>query len=260
MTAILRTESGSRVRGSVVLLGAFALIGLFLFAAFPGFADEAELVEETFPDALVVVFGFEEIHTIEGFVGGHVYPLLWVLFTGIYFAYTGAGLVAGDIDSRRMDLLLASPVSRESVLLQKVATLWVPLVVLNVGLFAVVLAGAFAVGEWVDPVTLAWVHLLSVPYLLVCAGVGVVLSVTVGRRETAELGALGAVFVLWLVDGIAELSPEYEWVGRLTPSRYYDPSGVLVHGETPLLDAGLLLGTFLLSVVVATTVFVRRDI
>ena len=260
MTAILRSESGKRVRQSFVLVGAFALLSAFLFAAFPAFADQAELIEGAFPEAFVALFGFEAMHTIEGFVGGYAYPMMWVLFTGLYFAYTSAGMIAGDIRERKMDLTLSNPVSRESVVLQKIGALWVPLVVLNVGLFVTVLVGSVAVGEWIDPVVLGMAHLLGIPYLLVCASIGLILSVIVDRNETAEVGALALVFVLWLVDGIAEMSPDFEWLRYLTPSRYYDPSAILVHEEYALLDAGVLLVAFVAIVGVATVIFVRRDI
>lgn len=260
MTAIIRIESRKRVRESVVLTAAFAVLAVFLFAAYPGIADEAELIEEAFPEMLIGLFGFEALHTIEGFVGSYAYPMILVLFTGIYFAYTSAGMIAGDVRERKMDLTLSNPVSRESVLVQKVGALWVPLVVLNGGVFVVVLAGALLVGESIDPVVLAMTHLLAVPYFLVCAGIGVLFSVFVERNETAEIAALGLVFVLWLVEGIAEMSPDFEVVGYLTPSRYYDPSTILVHEEYAFADAGVLFLTFLVLLGIATFVFIRRDI
>ncbi|ARS90657.1 ABC transporter permease [Natrarchaeobaculum aegyptiacum] len=259
-TALLRLESRGYFRSSLVLVALFAIVGVFLFAAFPGFADEAELIEEAFPPFLAGLLGFEALHTIEGFVSGYVYPLLWIVFAGIYVAYLSAGTVVRDVRERRMDLTLSYPISRESVVLQKVAALWVPLVVLNVGLIAVVFAGVTVLGESIDPVALAMVHLLSIPYLLVCAGIGIVLSVTLDRIETAQVSALGLVFVLWLVEGLSEMDPDYEWLGVVAPSRYYDPSAILVHGEYAYADAGILLIAFLALLAVAIVIFTRRDL
>ncbi len=163
MTAILRLESRKLVRSSLVLTGLLGLLLAFVLAVFPGFADEAELIEEAFPPVLLGLLGIEEIHTIEGFVGGYVFSLIWLLFAGIYFAYASAGMIVEDVRTRRMDLTLSNPVSRESVLLQKVAALWVPLVALHVGLFAVLFVGIVVIGETLDPVTLAVAHLFIVP-------------------------------------------------------------------------------------------------
>ena len=260
MYAILRLESSRLLRPSALLVGLFAIVAAFLFAAFPGFADEAELFDEAMPPVLEAFFGFEEIHTIEGFVAGYAYPLVWVLFGGIFFAYVSAGTISREVSERQIDLTLSNPISRESVVLQKIGAMWMPLVVLNVGMIAVVLAGVTILGESIDPVVLAMVHLLSIPYLLVCAGIGLLFSVVVDRVETAQVGALGAVFVLWLIEGIAEMSPDYEWAGYASPNRYYDPSAILVHEEYAYGDAGILLVGFFVLVSVATVVFTRRDI
>ncbi|MXV63606.1 ABC transporter permease subunit [Natronorubrum sp. JWXQ-INN-674] len=260
MTAILRVESRKLVRGTVILTGLLVVLSAFFFVVFPSIQEEAELFEEVYPDYLLTLLGIEELHTIEGFIGGYIFPFIWILLAGIYFAYVCAGMIARDIRTRRMDLTLSNPVSRESVVLQKVAALWVPVVALNVGMMAVLFAGAAALGEPIDLVSLAMVHLLGVPYLLVCAGIGILLSVVVDRVETAQTTALVLVFALWLVDGLSQMNPDFEWIGDITPSRYYDPSAILVREEYALIDATILLVTFLVLVGVAVLAFVRRDI
>ncbi len=259
-TAILRVESGKRVRGSVVLVVVFALLSALYFSMFPSLSEEMEALEQAFPAFFFELFGIEALHTIEGFIAAEIYSFFWVILVGIYFAYVGAGLIATDIEDRQMDLTLSNPVSRESVVVQKVAALWVPLVVLNVGVAVVVYVGALVIGESFNPVALAMVHLLSIPYLLVCAGTGLVLSVLVDRPRTARAAALTLVFVLWLVEAVSGLDPDFEWIGAATPSRYYDETEILVHEEYALLDAGILLVAFLVLFATATVVFTRRDI
>ncbi|AXR79732.1 ABC transporter permease subunit [Natrarchaeobaculum sulfurireducens] len=260
MTAILRFESRKLVRGTLTLTGLLVMLSVFFLVVFPAIQDEAALLEEVYPAYLLTLLGVEELHTLEGFVGGYLFPFIWILLAGIYFAYVSAGLISRDVRTRRMDLTLSNPVSRESVVLQNVAALWVPLVGLNAGLVAVLLVGGVILEESIDLVPLAMVHLLGIPYLLVCAGLGIVFSVAVDRVETAQATALVLVFVLWLVDGLSQMNPDFEWVGDLTPSRYYDPSAILVHEEYALLDAAILLVAFLVLVGLAVGIFVRRDI
>jgi ABC-2 type transport system permease protein len=260
MTAILRNESERLVRGTLALTGLLVVLSALFLVVFPSIQTEAALLEEVYPDYLLELLGIEELHTIEGFLGGYVFSFVWVLLAGIYFAYVSAGLISRDVRTRRMDLTLSGPVSRESVVLQKVAALWVPLVALNVGLGAVLLAGVTLLGESLDPAAVVMVHLLGVPYLLVCAGVGIVFSVVIDRVETAQAAALVFVFVLWLVDGLSHMNPDFEWVGALTPSRYYDPTAILVREEYVLGDTGILLAAFLALLGLAVLLFVRRDI
>ncbi|RQH03029.1 ABC transporter permease subunit [Natrarchaeobius oligotrophus] len=259
-TAILRLESRKLVRSSLVLTGAFALLSAFYYSIFPGFAEDAEELVEAFPEYMFEFFGLDELHTIEGFIAAEIYAFFWVVLLGVYFAYLGAGTIAKDVRERRMDLTLSNPISRESVLLQKVAALWVPLVVLNVAIPVIVFVGSVAIDETMNPVAITMVHVLSIPYLLVCAGIGLLCSVLLDRARTARLLALGAVIFLWLVDSFSRLDEDVEWIGALTPSRYFDETAILVHEEYAFLDAGVLLAAFIALVAVATVVFVRRDI
>lgn len=260
MMAILRIESRKRLRGAVIITAVFGLLSAFYFSMFPGMAEEAEQIAEGFPDFMFDFFGIEAIHTIEGFIAAEIYSFFWIVFVGIYFAYVAAGMIAADVRSRRIDLTLSNPVSRESVLLQKAAALWVPIVVLNGGVAVIVYIGSVAIDEAMNPVAVAMLHLLSIPYLLVCAGIGLLLSVVLDRERTARSAALGIVLLLWLVDGISRLDADFEWIGAATPSRYYDVTDILVHEEYAYGDALVLLVAFVVLVGVSAAIFVRRDI
>lgn len=260
MTAVLRLESRKHVRSSVFLIVVFALLSALYFSMFPGIQEEMDVLEEAFPSYMFDLFGIEELHTIEGFIAAEIYSFFWVLLVAIYFAYVGAGLIAGDVQNRKMDLMLANPVSRESVILQKIAALWVPLVALNVGVPVIVYVGALVIGESFNPVALAMAHLLSVPYLLVCAGIGLVISVLVDHVRTARAAALSLVFVLWLIDAVSRVDPDFEWIGDFTPSQYYDETAILVREEYAFLDAGILLVAFFVLLGLALLIFTRRDI
>lgn len=260
MTAVLRHESRRLLRGTGLLGGLLVVIAFFFLAVFPGIRDEAEALEAAFPEFMAGLMGFEELHTIEGFTAGWLFPFIWILLVGIYFAYTSASFISADVKSRQLDMLLSNPVSRASVVLQKFGALWVPLVGLNLVLFVVLVVGSAAIGESIDTLDLVMTQLLSVPYLLTCGAIGMLLSVRIDRVGTAQALAIGAVFILWMLDGVADLEADYEVIGIITPSRYYDPTAILVHGDYALVDAAvLLIGTAIL-LAVAVVVFTRRDL
>lgn len=260
MTTILRMESTRYTRSSLALTVVLAIFGFLYLSMFPSFKEDAEEIAEAFPDFMFDMFRIEALHTIEGFLAAEMYSVFWTILVGVYFAYLGAGMIATDIYERRMDLILSNPVDREWVLLQKVASLWAPLVILNVAVATILYVGSVLIDETIDLVALVMVHLLSVPYLLVCAGIGVLLSVVFRHPRTSKSGSLALVIVLWLVDAVSRLSADYEWLGALTPSRYFDYTAILVREEYSFVDAGVLLVTFVVLVVVATAIFTRRDI
>ena len=260
MTAILRAESRRRVRGPIYLLIVLWIFTALYFAMFPGFAEEAEDIADAFPEYMFELFGLEALHTIEGFIAAELYSFFWTLLVAIYFAYISAGMIAGDVETRKLDLTLSNPISRESVLLQKVASLWVPIVILNVGLAVPVYIGSVLIGEAMNPVAIAMVHLLSIPYLLVCAAIGILLSVAISHVRTARSAAFGLVILLWLVDAFSRLQEDFEWVGAFTPSRYWEEADILVHEEYAVVDAGILLVAFVVLIGIALIIFIRRDI
>lgn len=261
MLEIARYEGRRRVRGTIVfILGIAALVGL-IFLIWPEMADlDLDELLDAYPPILQELLGVETFSTIEGFLATEIYNFAWVLLLGLYFAYAAAGTIAGDVETDRMDLLLAMPVTRARVLLEKAAALLVPMVGLNVAIPIVVFVGAALVGESMNPLDLVMVHALSIPYLLACAGIGLVLSVSVDRADLANRAAIGAVFALWLVESIVALSDQVDWIGQLSPVRYYDPTAVLVHSEYDLLGAAVLLVAAGALFIVAVVVFRRRDV
>jgi ABC-2 type transport system permease protein len=256
-----RYETARRVRGTLTLAVAIGLYSAFIvwyFTVLDGV--DFEDVFEDLPPAMAEAFGIETLATIEGFLGAELYSFVWVLGLGLYFAYAAGGIVAADIENERMDLLLSFPISRSRLLAEKFASLLFPIFVVNVFVGGAVYALASAIGEPIDPVHLALTHLLSIPYLLVCAGIGTVFSVTVSRGAIAERGAVGVVFVLFLVESVVGGADEYDWIQYFSPTHYYEPTPILIEGSYEAIDSGILLVTFLGLLLFGQILFHRRDV
>lgn len=261
MLEIVGYEAEKRLKGTFALAVGLAVLALFFIAFFPSFADvDMDAYVEAFPPAFREAFGIEAIGTIEGFLAVEIYQFLWVLLLGLYVAYVGAGTIASDVERDRMDLLLSLPVSRTRVVGEKFLALAVPIVVLNVVVPVAVYGGVLAVGESVDAVDLAMVHALSVPYLLACAAIGLLLSTAFDRADIAQRVAIAAVFVLFLIDSISASAEDYEWIGRVSPTYYYDPTAILVEGSHDLVDGAVLLVAAVALVAIAVVRFRRADI
>lgn len=159
-----------------------------------------------------------------------------------------------------MDLLLSLPVSRSRVLGEKFLAIVVPIALLNAVVPVAVYGGVVAVGESIDAVDLAMVHLLSIPYLLSCAAIGLLLSTLVDRADVAQRAALAAVFVLFLIDSVSASAEDFKWIGGISPTAYYDPTAILVEGSHDLEGAAVLLATAAALVVLAAVRFRRADV
>lgn len=176
--------------------------------------------------------------TIDAFLASELYQFGWVLGLGIYFAYSAGSLLADDID--RVDVLLSAPISRSSVVRQRFLALLVTMLVVNAAVCVVVYLGTIAVGSPIGPMDLLAVHAFSIPYLLVCASIGLLFSVGASTSSRASVASAAVVLGLFLfarrVDGTS-----YEWLSALTPVHYYDPTAILVTNAYTATDGLFLL-------------------
>lgn len=262
MLEVVRYEAERRLRGTVGLALGLGLFGALIVGIFPSIEQSGvdfEAYVESLPPAFANAFGAEAFGTIEGFLAAEFYQFVWVLLFGLYLASLAGGSIAGQIEDERIELVLAGPVSRSRYLLETYGSLLVTILGLNVAVFAVVYGSVSAIGESLSAVDLAVLHLLSVPYLLVCGAAGTVLSTALDRGDLAERGGIGAIFLLFLLDSITA-GTDVDWLGALSPTRYYDPTAILVRSEYDLVGALVLLGATVVLLAVARTIFVRRDL
>jgi ABC-2 type transport system permease protein len=263
MLELASYEGRHRVRGTAIATVAIGGFSLMYVVLFPTFAEslggDIDALLAAYPEPMLKAFGIQTLASMEGFLASELYTFVWMLLLGLYFAYSAAALIAGDVERERMDMLLSLPVSRTRVLLEKFASLAVPLVALNVVVPVVIYAGTVAVDYPVDPVDLLVLHAFSIPYLLVFAGVGLVASVFFDRASLAQRTSLGLLAGLFFAESLLT-GTDYEVVGTISPTRYLDPNAVLIDGEYAVLDAAVLAVAAVVLVALAVVLFRRKDI
>jgi len=264
MFEITSFEAGRRLRGSVLL--AIALVALIALTVglFPSIqetgADFDAYLESLPPEARRAFVGnVTTLTTIEGYLVSQLYQFGWVLLLAIYYAYAAAGTVAGEVERGTVGLTLSLPVSRTRVVVGKYLSLVPGLLVVNAITFLAVYLGVALVGESIDVVDLLAVHAASIPYLLACAGVGLLASVAFDATRRAQTAGAGAVFGLFLLDTFT-FDTDYEWLGDVAFSRYFDPGAILVDGEVSAADLSVLLVAVVVLVVASSEYFERRDL
>lgn len=262
MTDIIRYEARQRARGTLTLIGVLSLYLYVLVYMFPTIASVGDAFEEyaqALPDAMRASFGVESITTIEGFLATEIYQFIWVLMMGLYFTYLGGSLVAAEIESGRIDLLLATPTSRKRFVVEKFTSLIVPIVAINLVMPVVVLAAVASIGESLSAIDLVVLHALSIPYLLATAAIGLGLSVLFDRADIPQRAGLGILFALFTLESVT-VDSDLEWLGAISPTRYYDPTEILVHSEYDVTGALVLLVATGVLVILSTEWFIRRDV
>jgi ABC-2 type transport system permease protein len=258
---LARYGARSRVKGALALSVGLSAFSALYAAFFPSVTEGIDLDQytETLPPVFVEAFGLKALGTIEGFLATELYQFAWVILLGLYLAYSAASLLAGDVESGRIDLLLALPVSRSRLVRERYLALAPGIVLINVVVGAVTWAATRAIGYPVSAADLAVVHALSLPYLFACAGIGLTFSVAVDRASLAQRGAAGTVFSLFLVETLVT-NTDWAWVGAVAPMRYFDPTAILVDGVYDLAGASILAAAAVALVAASQWHFSRRDV
>lgn len=246
------------------MLGMVALAGLTI-AFYPSIRDDTESFEElfeSFPPELLSVFGIEDaasLVTATGLVNSRIYAGIGPVIVAALGISIGTAAIAGEEERGTLDLLLAQPVTRTQIIIEKAVAGAVLL-----GAVAIVLFLTLSILNPVVDLDFSFWGILSANLslwlfgLVFCALAFAVGAATGNRGLTlgASAGALGALF---FVNGLAPLVDEIAWLQKLTPFYWLQQPNPLANG----LDVGATL-IFIAATVtlmgVAVWGFNRRDV
>lgn len=248
-------------RGIVVWALAVAAVGV-LYAAFWPTMNTPELIKflEAYPAGLMEALGFTDISSPAGYLGATTYGLLGPVLVIIYAAMLGGRAIAGEEEDGRLEVLLAHPVERWQVVLQRAAAMVVALVLAGIALWlAMMVAAGPADFTEIGPNRLAAATAQLVLLGLVFGSLALLVGAATGRRALA-LGVVGALAVAsYLANNLAPSVDAIAWSQNASPFYYYNGGKPLVNGWQ-LADGLILLATSLVFVGLSVIAFRRRDV
>ena len=148
--------------------------------ALVGFTDE-------FPEILLALFGGGDMSTAEGFYQLETFGMMAPIAVMIVTVVIGARALAGEEKRRTMGLLLANPVSRSTVVLEKSAAMVLAGFVVGIATFAGVAAGSLVGGLGMNMGNIAATSLLVTLVGLVFGALALALSAATGSGERCHL-------------------------------------------------------------------------
>ena len=249
-------------RGLVGWGGGLGLIAVFQLAVFPSVRDqgaEFRQLSESYPKAMKAFLGMQgDFTTGPGYLTaemfGFVVPLV-LLSVGISF---GSGATAGEEERRTADLLLANPLSRTRLVLEKAGAMWAALGLVGAVLALVLWAGAALLDMGVAAsgvlAASAGAVLLGALYGAVALAVGC----ASGRRWLGAGVATALAMGAYLLNSLAPLVEGLDRWRGLSPFDWY-AGGEQLTGVQPG-GLGLLLVVAGAATGLAVVAFNRRDI
>lgn len=246
------------------IVGSFGYL-VAITATYSFFIDQQQVYQsllENYPEALLAMFGVESgaaLFSPDGYLTSQAFGWLVPLLTLVLGIGIGAAAVAGEEEDGTMDLLLALPVTRTSLILQKLGAMIVLLLVLGVAVFAGTAVGAVGIDMDVSMVNLAAASLSAVLFGLVFGTLALAIGAATGKRGISLGVSSGVALVAFLIQTLAPIVDWLEPAHPLTPFYYYGDNQPLVNG-LHWGHAGVLIGLSALLVLVAVLTFRRRDI
>lgn len=242
-------------------LAAFLALNIATYPAVKGEADYDKLIQDM-PDALLAAFGIDPSLSITSGPGylvsqvfGFILPLLFVVLAVAF----GARAIAGEEEQGTLDLLLAQPISRRSVVVQKLCALAVVVLALGLGSWVVLVAVSPLFDLRAATGSLAIATLASALFGLQAGAIALAVGAASGRRGMAIAVAAAAALAALVIESLAQLTDVFARLRFLSPWYFANGNIPMVHGLR-VLDLAVLAGITLLAGLVAAVSFDRRDL
>ena len=225
-------------------IGFFVLICVFLF---PEMKSEMEGISNLFASmgAFTAAFGMDQLNfgTLTGFYAVECGNILGI--GGAFFAaMTAAGILAKEEKERTAEFLLTHPVSRTRILTEKLSSVILQIVGMNVIVYGVAIGSMVLVGEEVPWKEVTLLHLAYFLLQLELAGICFGISAYL-RKGSLGIG-LGFAAMMYFLNLIANISDKAEFLKYITPFGYAEGSDIVSKGclNGSMLLVGMLFMVF----------------
>lgn len=237
------------------------LVGCGYAAFWPTIDDPAlQQALENYPQALLEAINYTDIATPEGYLNATVYGLVVAVLLVVFGIAAGTRIVAGEEEAGVLDLTLAQPVSRVSVVLQRfaafVASVMVILIVFWLAMLAIAAPAQF---DQIPASRFAAMHVHLALFTILFGSISFAVGAATGRRALAlATGAVVAV-VAYASSGILPQVAGLQWTRDYSAFTWLNGSTPLLNG-VDVAHAGIMIGLSVLFVGLGVAAFRRRDI
>ena len=232
-----------------------AFMMLVCVLLFPEMKGEMDSVSSLFANmgGFTAAFGMDKLSfgQLMGFYGIECGNVLGI-GGGFFAALAGISVLANEEKERTAEFLLTHPISRVSIIAQKLLSVLTQVVVLNIVVVAVSLISAAVINESFE---MKEFILLHVAYLImqleiscICFGISAFI-----RRGSIGIG-LGLALAFYFMNLVCNMTEQAEFLRYITPYAYAEASNIISDGK---LDTVLIAIGIIIAVIGAAVGFVK---
>lgn len=255
-TKALRDQRRSFLGWSLGLV----LLVLLEAALWPSIRDMPDLQQflNNYPEAMRKLFGLEEFGTGTGFLNAELFSALLPIVFIAFGIGRGARAIAGDEEAGTLEVILVTPVSARSLLLQQAATLATTAFGLGAVLFLATLGSSALFGLGVSAGDLAAATLAMVLLGIEFGWLALAIGAATGRRALAIATASGVAVGAYLLYVAGELVEAVQPWQPISPFHQALAGGPLGAGVQAAY--GWMALAAVVFVAAALPIFDRRDV
>jgi ABC-2 type transport system permease protein len=245
--------------GAAGIAGFVVVVGLY----WPSIRDQGEALQRivnSMPPAMKAFSGdLSAFTSAPGYLQGELFALALPVLLVAYAIGRGSDAIAGEEERGHLEMMLAEPISRVRVALEKAGALALGLVALGVVAFIVIAVWAAALSMHLSGARLLIAVTGTVVFGFAMGALSLAVGGLTGRKAIAVGVPAGLVVIGWLLEGIARLTKSAKWALPLSPFHQYTVGAQLAGTAEPwrLL---LLLAAAVVLVAVAAWGLERRDV
>lgn len=235
------------------------LISAFAPVFFKDIAAWRKLIS-IYPKEIFSFFGGTGINifTIEGFLSMEFFSPWWIFIIGGYALALGSAILGKEIDRKTVDILLAQPLSRSSLLFTRLSASLLAIFLLaaltNVSLYLFSLYYDFTL-------KLKGLFYLTVAGFVISAlllALTLFFSLFFRERSRSLSLAVAVLLISYFLDSLGKIFERLEWVRPFTLFFYYRPYDALT-GKLTYHNL-VLAGLFLFFALISFLIFRRQDL
>jgi ABC-2 type transport system permease protein len=239
-------------------LAAVAAMYAAFYPSIKASAADLDSYMQNLPDALKSLIG-NDYTSPGGYLRAEVFTFLGPALFLVYAVSAGGKAIAGEEESRSLDLLLSTPLSRRRVVADKALTIAIALAGLVAMLWAVIVVVGRPFDLIVPVVDVAAACLMLLLLGLAFASIAFAVSCATGSKSTAY-GVAGVIAVAtYVLNVLAPSVSSLAWLRPLSPFRWYldpDPVTTGLHAA----NVAVLLAITVVATAIAFWAFDRRDL
>jgi ABC-2 type transport system permease protein len=257
--SVFRKAVRDRLKLIAISAAALAALTIGVIPIYASMAPQLQNLADVYPKELLLALGVEDLASPIGFLDAELFSLMFpIVLIGIGIVI-GVSAIAGEEDSRTINVLLSHPVRRTAAAWAKVAA-----TIVLVGLLGAAIFGSLIVGNAIGELEIGAGGLFAASLMTALLGIlfgslAFAVGAATGRPGLSVGVAAGVALLAWVVDAFAPLIGGLDDVQKLSPLYWYTGTGPLTNGLDPL-STFLMVGVSAILFVGGVVAFDRRDI